>query len=273
MHGAVVALHGAALGGRDQPLFTHLATALVPVGCAVLSFDRRPAPHGGDVTIADQAQDGLAAVEALRSHLEVPVGLYGFSQGAWAAALAAADPRVDRLALVGCSGVSPADQMSYYTDQLLARSGFGEADRAALRDVRTSVEQALRGRGDAERAASLLAAAAGEPWFELAYLPPQLPPPGSWADMDFDPEPVFADVRCPVLLCWGDDDECVPAAAGEQAWRRARATSGAAEPVVVELPRCGHFPAPGVSENADVVPVESFSPAYVAALRDWFGAR
>src|SRR5262245_20072933 len=39
--GGVVALHGAGLPQRDQPLFSHLARILGPLGYAVLSYDRR----------------------------------------------------------------------------------------------------------------------------------------------------------------------------------------------------------------------------------------
>jgi pimeloyl-ACP methyl ester carboxylesterase len=269
---AVVALHGAALPQRDQPLFRHLAQTLVPVGCAVLTFDRRPAPDGGDVPVEQQAADALSALEALRERLDLPVGLYGFSQGAWAAAAAAADPRVAWLAVLGCSGVSPGDQMTYSIDQLLQRNGFDHHDRAALRELRTAVEGVLRGGGDVEHAAALLRSASTQRWFGHAYLPPELPPAGAWPDLDLDPEPLFAAVRCPVLAIWGADDESVPVALSRQAWERARATSGAAAPTLVELPGCGHFPAPGAGETADDVPLEAFSRDDAQALLEWVAA-
>ena len=70
----------------------------------MLTFDRRRAANGGDVPVEQQAHGALSALERLRERLGVPVGLYGFSQGAWAAAAAARDPRVAWLAVIGCPG-------------------------------------------------------------------------------------------------------------------------------------------------------------------------
>jgi pimeloyl-ACP methyl ester carboxylesterase len=162
-------------------------------------------------------------VRFLRARVGGEVGVFGFSQGAWAASLAAADfPDVSFLALVGCSGVSPARQMRHYTDELLRRAGYRAEDRALLGEARAAVEEVLRGAGDRPRVGRLLAAAVERPWFELSYLPPTLPAPeDSWPDMDYDPEPAFSRVQCPVLLVYGDDEECVPAEASKSVWRRA----------------------------------------------------
>lgn len=104
------------------------------------------APHRtvGDTPLAVQAEDALAAVATLAAETAAPVGVFGFSQGAWAAALAASrSPEVKFLALVGCCGVSPAVQMRYYTDELLRRAGYGATDRAQLQQV-DSVEHLRR---------------------------------------------------------------------------------------------------------------------------------
>ena len=131
VRGGVVALHGASLPQRDQPLFEHLARTITPFGYAVLSYDRRAAPGTGDTPLGVQADDALAATAMLAAQTSAPVGVFGFSQGAWAAALAASrSTDVTFLALVGCCGVSPAIQMRYYTDELLRRAGYDAADRA-----------------------------------------------------------------------------------------------------------------------------------------------
>ena len=107
----------------------------------------------------------------LAAEIHAPVGLYGFSQGAWAAALAAsASENVSFLVLLGSCGVSPAVQMRFYTDELLRRAGYDDAARAQLRALRLAVEDVLRGQGDRDATAGLLAAGASEPWFPLAYL-------------------------------------------------------------------------------------------------------
>lgn len=275
VRGGVVALHGSALPQRDQPIFEHLAAAVTPMGFAVLSFDRRPWPDGADTPIAVQAEDALSAVEFLRARIDAPVGLFGFSQGAWSASLAAArDPTVAFLALVGCSGVSPAEQMRFYTDELLRRAGYGNAERDHLRELRLAVEALHRGAGDRESAAGLLMSAVSQPWFDLAYLDSELPRPAdSWHDMDYDPKPAFSKVHCPTLLIYGADEECVPAAASEQAWLAATQTSGNSQLTVDVIPQCGHFPAPGADAASLNVPLSAFTPAYTAALQHWISER
>jgi uncharacterized protein len=274
LRGGVVALHGAAWPQREQPLFEHLARAITPLGYAVLSYDRRGAP-GGDTPLDVQADDALAGVAALRAEIDAQVGVFGFSQGAWAAALAASrSAEVAFLALVGCCGVSPAIQMRFYTDELLRRAGFGDADRTQLGTLRLAVEDVLRGKGDRAQAADLLAAAVTRPWFPMAYLPAELPPPADrWHDMDYDPESTFSDVRCPTLLMYGADEECVPAAASKAAWRRAARLTGNPDLSIVDLRGCGHFPVTGEPPTDLQPPISDISPAYTTALENWFASR
>ncbi len=150
--GGIVALHGASRGERSQPLFDHLAEALVPLGYAVLSYDRRRSANGADLPLVDQAADARAALATLTSHLDSAVGLFGFSQGAWAACVAAAidaDPAertlVSFLALLGCAGVSPAAQMRFFTDERLRRSGYDDDVRCRARELRRGLEETFRG--------------------------------------------------------------------------------------------------------------------------------
>lgn len=56
----------------------------------MLSYERRLVERG-DTPLCVQAADAVAAMRALRIELRCRVGVFGFSQGAWAAALAAAD--------------------------------------------------------------------------------------------------------------------------------------------------------------------------------------
>jgi len=266
VRGGVVALHGASDPSRRQPLFDHLADTITPLGFAVLSYDRRESASG-DVPLRLQADDALVAAGALTESVGAPVGVYAFSQGAWAACVAAADPRGPAfLALVGCSGVSPGEQMRYYTDQRLLRAGFDEDARRRQLEARAGMEEVFRGSGDRTATAAALSAIAREPWFDLVYLPPELPPPeATWDDLDFDPAGVIAKVSCPTLLVYGADEECVPAGPSIDVWR----THGARELTVASLPGCGHYPAVGSADQ----PPESLgdvSPDYTRAVHAWF---
>lgn len=270
VRGGVVALHGAS---TPKPLFDHLAVTLNSVGWAVLSYDRRTAQRGGDVPLKDQADDALLAVGALRERIgNSPVGIFGFSQGAWAAAVAAAraPDEVALLALVGCSGVSPAVQMRYFTSEMLRRNGFDNTDRRELRAARLAYEDFHRGRCSAASANAVLNEAAQQLWFSSVYLPTKVSPGTSpWDDMDFDPEPIYRQIRCPTLLVYGDDEECVPAAESIRVWRATAASAGRESPHVVMLPNCGHFPA----AQGDPEDITRISPTYTRALIGWFAGR
>ncbi|MEU7573326.1 alpha/beta hydrolase [Micromonospora sp. NPDC049240] len=263
VRGGLVVLHGSHADKRSHFLYRHLARLLPPAGVAVLRYDRRPRVDGRDVPLADQAEDAAAAVAVLRRHVgPAPVGLWGFSQGAWAAAVTAAAHPVDFLILVSCSGVSPAAQMRYGTAEQLRRHGYGPVDVAELTRLREIAEGFQRGDVPRPAAQAALTAALSRPWFPLAFLPRELSErPGTWADMDFDPAPVFARLTGPVLLCYGETDAWVPIEESIAVWRRA---AHDADLTVTRLPGCDHAPTLGEREELAAV-----SPRYEAVLLDW----
>ncbi|MFC0504052.1 alpha/beta hydrolase family protein [Micromonospora costi] len=270
IRGAVVVLHGAQAGDRSYFCYAHLAQLLPRAGVAVLRFDRRPRRDGQDVPLTRQADDAAAAVACLRRYVgDAPIGLWGWSQGAWAAPLTAArnPDQVAFLILVSSSGVSPAAQMRYGTAEQLRRHGFTEADIAELLDVRAAMEDYQRGRLDRDVAQRVVDGVAGRAWFPLAWVPRQLAPhPGTWADMDVDPESMFAQVSCPVLLFYGATDAWVPVDASIAAWRRATAAAGT--PVsVCRLAGCDHLPT--LHEGEDLA---SISEQYSSELLGWLNS-
>ena len=236
---AIVALHGASAGTRSHPLYRHLHDVLPPMGIGVATFDRRgEGASSGEASVGRfelQARDALAVAAALDVER---IGLWGFSQGGWVAPLAASiSSRVGFLVLVASTGVSPASQMVYAAEQQIRRAGFGpEAVRRALA-LRRGVEAWIRRPEPAAgvRLLTELRGARGEPWWDLAFLPAELPGPedrAAWlAEMDFDPIPVFAAVRVPTIAFYGADDAWTPVKPSVEAWRRAQ--GGAAEVVVI----------------------------------------
>lgn len=260
--GALAVLHGSHAGTRSHFLYEHLARLLPPAGIAVLRYDRRPRVDGHDVPLTAQADDAAAALDVLRRQVgDVPVGLWGFSQGSWAAALTASRHHVDFLVLVGCSGVSPARQMRYATAGQLRRHGYGDADLAELSRVRQVAEAYLRGGLSRAVAQAELDTAVERPWFPLAFLPRKVAEPGAWTDMDFDPEPVFAALSCPVLLCYGETDAWTPIEESLAVWRR---VARAAELTIARLAGCDH--APTLHEAEDLAGV---SQQYEQILLSW----
>lgn len=82
--------------------------------------------------------------------------------------------------------------------------------------------------------------------------------------MDFDPEPIFAGVRCPTLLFYGADDEWLPVEASRAVWERAAARAGNHDLTVVRLPGTRHYPTLG--DRRDIA---ATSPRYTERLLDW----
>jgi hypothetical protein len=262
---ALVALHGAERGLADWYLYEHLHAVLPQAGIAVLTFDRRG--EGGSTgessrgKFTQQAEDALAVIE----HLEqVPgiaegrVGLWGISQGGWVAPLAATlSSRVAFLVLVASVGVTPGEQMRW-TAQFQAGRAYGDDAGEQAGRVWSLVLDWMRG-ANREPLEAAVAEGKGEEWWPKVFLPDEIP--GDEArdevrdELDFDPEPVFAGVKVPTLLFYGDQDEWIPVPESIATWRRVQ---GDDVPVTV-IAGTGHEPAVD----------EVVSPLYERTMLEW----
>ncbi len=266
----MVVLHGAEAGHRSYFLYVHLAEMLARNGIAVLRYDRRHSSHGGDVPLRTQAADALASTARLQDVISAPVGLWGYSQGAWAATMAAASgsDMVAFLICVSFCGVSPAEQMRVGCAQQLRKHGFDEHQVEDLVGTRLAVERFLRSGRGRESVQAILDRAAGQPWFAHAYLPVVLPSaPGAWRDMDYDPQPALDRLSCPVLAFYGESDEWIPIEESVMAWNRAKADGNLRDLTVVRLSGADHLPTLGGSDDPNAITTE-----YSLTLTQWVTA-
>src|SRR5581483_10421122 len=157
------------------------------------------------------------------------------------------------LVTIAATGVTPAEQMRYYTRRRLELAGYGDDVVGRALAVRLRLEAWVHDAGPAPE----LEAASGEPWFAEAYLPPaplDEAEKREWIEeMDFDPRPVFAAVRVPVLAFYGELDSVSPVAESVAAWPQATAT-------VVVVPDAEHDLT--LSDG-------SLAPLYEQTLVDW----
>lgn len=262
---AVVVVHGSAAGHRSYFCYTHVGRVLTAHGVAVLRYDRRaPLEPGRDVPLRLQAADAAAAARTVRELVggDVRLGLWGLSQGAWAAPMAAAHhPELFAFQiLVSSCGVSPAAQMRHGTAEQLRRDGYGDTELAGLAELRAGWEAYQRGQLDRRTAQVLVDRHADRPWFPQAYVPRELPAAGGgWRDMDLDPTGIFAGVRCPTLLFYGETDSWMPIDDSIAAWRR----SSAAELTVHRVAGHDHLL---MREGSVVDPAVGDSPAAATAI-------
>jgi pimeloyl-ACP methyl ester carboxylesterase len=231
---------------------------------AVARFDRR----GDDVPLDLQVEDAMGVVDELGARPDIDahrIGLWGFSQGAWVAPLAASrSTKIAFLVLVASTGVSPAEQMLYGTAKHARMAGFGEDVAQRIVDVRRVVDDYRRGRIPLGTAQAAVDVVKGEAWFEHAYVRADLRGLGAWTDMDFDPEPVFANVRVPTLLFYGEDDEWSPIDESVATWRRAAERARNRDVTVVRLAGTGHEPTLGGTGR-----IEDIAPEYERTLVEW----
>ena len=262
---AVVALHGAGEGTRDFALYRHLHEVLPRAGMGVVTFDRRGEGEStGDASRGRfqlQVQDALAVGEALDVER---VGMWGFSQGGWIGPLAAAQS--DRVAFVvgvASTGVTPSAQMMYATGRQLRLAGFGRDVVMRALDLRQRFEDHVHDRPvDEEALRADLVAAVDEEWSAHLWLPPTLLDDEGkrlWIEeMDFDPTPIFARVRVPALLFFGERDSWSPVPESVRTWRRAKPD---AEVIVVRD-----------AEHDLTLPAGNVAPQYERRLVEWLQA-
>ncbi len=195
---------------------------LVDCGAVVLTHDKPGCGSPGDwlaQSFTDRAQETLAALAVLRAQPETagaPVGLYGVSQGGWvallAATLATAECPVDFVVTASGPGVGVAAQDRTRIERDLRTAGLPpEPVDAALAWLDERTERLLAG----EPVPDVLAAQgryADASWYPLAtrYFDNPVALGFLARNLDFDPAPVLAQLRCPVLALFGGADTLVP---------------------------------------------------------------
>jgi pimeloyl-ACP methyl ester carboxylesterase len=172
------------------------------------------------------------------------------------------------LILVGFSAVSPSRQMRYSTENLLRSAGFGKEAVDKLAELR-NVWEAYR-RGDIPRnlAQGRIDEFASLPWFELAYVPTQVPERSNLGDpdfFDFDPAGPLARVRCPLLVLYGAGDIEVPVEESRAIITSVTDTHGSPEATMHCYPGVGHF-----LTRDDQEKITALAPHYESDLIRWF---
>lgn len=136
-------------------------------------------------------------------------------------------------------------------DQSATHRPVRAGDLAELAQLREALENAVRGHIDRTTAQAVVDRYTDRPWFPLACVPRDLLGYSrTWEDMDYNPDPVIAQVRCPTLLFYGESDEWTPAEDSIAVWRGAAATG---DLTIRRLAACTHMPTRGGVAHLEVV--------------------
>ena len=280
---AVIVFHAASSPTRDNPLYTHLAEMLPPLGIAVFVFDRRGSgKSGGKLESSDYtmlADDGLAAQRMLAQDARIDprrIGFWGLSQGGWLSLLAASRSPQSAFAIsISAPMTTPDVQMNFAVANILRIKGFSPADIDQAIATRVAVDDFQRGKRDRASAQNILDAATKRPWFVHTYLEKTFKDPDQsrWAkEMRHDPMATLDAVKQPTFVIYGSADPWVPV---QTSLERLRASSARHPNVeVAVIAGADHAMATSVSTADQMDPVLSArqapqSAAYFGLLGAW----
>ncbi|HEY0762869.1 MAG TPA: alpha/beta hydrolase [Pyrinomonadaceae bacterium] len=272
-HPALIFLHGSGAQSRQSDAF--LADQLARSGIATLTFDKRGVgasqAKSWNASFKEYAEDALAAVKLLQGHARIKpqrIGLYGPSQGAWIASLAASMSRDVAFIIVRSGGgITPVEQEQYRGRQLLRKQGFSETEiDEALRFRKLKYDLVITGKGN-EEFESTLAEVKQRKWFP--HVRENLPAADFWKPNGYyDPIPVWQRVQCPVLGLFGERDESTPTTETVEKIRSALQTASNKDFTLKVFPLADHgliiWPEP-------IGPFKWFTlaPAFVETLSSW----
>ncbi|MEQ4715253.1 alpha/beta hydrolase [Nonomuraea sp. B19D2] len=176
----VVLVHGAGTGTKREKLLVE-AVAFARQGMSVLVYDKRSEGYSlFKRSYSQLADDALGAVGTLRKQPGVDpakVGIWGLSEGGWVAPIAASrSADISFVILVGANALHPLRQQAWAVAAGLRKAGVEGAlvDQAEPRLYRVIADG------------------------------------GMFPEPHYDPEPVIASVRQPVLGIWGVHDLLTP---------------------------------------------------------------
>lgn len=154
-------------------------------------------------TLEDLTKDALSGFNALKRHSDIDpehVGLLGTSQGVWVAPLAASlSGEVGFIVLISGAAVSPKAQELYRTEhelRYLGRSSLGIFAGVFLYKFWLSFVKVIR--------------IFQKVLPQVVHIFPESLRFAFYLEWDFNPLPVLEQVKCPVLVIFGERDKVVP---------------------------------------------------------------
>ena len=214
----IILIHGADQETREMGF---LIPYFVLNGVNVLSYDQRgtgkssgnwlrngPAQRATDVEAVFDAYSSSAHVDVAR------IGVWGFSNGGWAAPIVATTRPLAFMILKSAPASNTEDNICYAVAENLRSKHYDAETIAAATGLWRALIGALSGKKSWDTARELYEAARAKPWFADTYIPffipadTPIPPPVEIAEgikryAVFDPTDTLSKVRTPTLALFG----------------------------------------------------------------------
>jgi pimeloyl-ACP methyl ester carboxylesterase len=201
----------------------------------------------------ERAREILAGVEMLKKRKDInphEIGLYGDSQTAWIAPLAATlSSDVGFLILRVPSALPVTENILYEIESNLRRDDFSEADITKALALRQLIHRTILTNTEWENLKAEIDKSKNERWFPYAragwFFSLKIPPDGAAAKglrdpLTYDPLPILEILTVPVLALNGELDEAIPTKKSVPVFESALRKAGNKDFTVIVLPKAGH---------------------------------
>lgn len=295
---AVVLISGSGPQDRNEELMGHkpflvIADYLTRQGIAVLRFDDRGFGKSGGqfsgATSQDFATDVQAAVNYLKTRKEIQsnrIGLVGHSEGGMIAPMVAAnDSQIAFIVLLAGVGTKGHDLLVTQAITLTKAAGGGEEEIRTVGAVQREAGRIVIDYPVQEAASKLdslykktfetspgnesLTPEAKQKYIRQAIA--KITDPWTRYFIAYDPAPVLAKVKCPVLALNGEKDLQVVAHENLEGIRNALQKSGNQKVKTVSFPGLNHLfqecKTGVIAEYAEIE--QTFSPEVLKVMGDW----
>ncbi|MEV4178697.1 prolyl oligopeptidase family serine peptidase [Nonomuraea sp. NPDC049709] len=235
----MVLVHGAGTGTPREKLMGE-AVAFAREGLSVLIYDKRSEGYSlFKRSYASLAEDALGAIRTLRQQPGVDpakIGIWGLSEGGWVAPIAASrSADIAFMIIVGANALPPLRQQTWAVAAGLRKAGVGGSlvDRAEPNLYRVIADG------------------------------------GMFPEPNFDPRPIIAGVRQPVLAIWGVNDLLTPPRESPPIFAQALESGGNRQYTFQFFADADH--AAHRTPDGGVTRLPDLAPGYAELVGSWVG--
>jgi dienelactone hydrolase len=201
----------------------------------------------------ERASEVLAGVETLKKRSDInpgQIGLFGDSQTAWIAPLAANYSRdVSFLILRVPSALPVTENILFEIESNMRRDNFTEVDIARAIALRQMIHRTILNDSGWQELKVEIDKTKNEKWFpsvragwffSLTIPPDEAAAKGLRDPLTYDPRPILESITIPVLAMNGELDEAIPTKISVPIFEGALRKAGNKDFTVIVLPKAGH---------------------------------